>query len=105
GIFTTGVDLNQHLQWFEFLRTLLIESLCDLSAINGVNPIEMFSNKSRFIRLNRANEVPFDSIIWIMLGKVLNFTDAFLDVVFTKRGLSRLVGFENCLDRFSFAYR
>ena len=32
----------------------------------------------------------------------LNFTDALLDVVFTKGGLSRLVGFENCLDRFSF---
>ena len=73
-------------------RALLAEALGGFESVQCVDPVKMLGHQPCFVALNRADAVPLDGQV-TQLGDFLN---RFLNVVFTKRGLS---GGKSRLDR------
>src|SRR6056297_4203124 len=59
--FAIDVDLQQHVQRYQVIRTLLAQPANDLGPIRALNPVEALGNRTRLVGLDRADEMPLES--------------------------------------------
>ena len=65
-------------------RALFTQTLGDLEPIHRVHPVKMFGHQSTLVALDRTDAVPHQG----QRAQLGDFLHRFLDVVFTKPGLS-----------------
>ncbi len=85
-----NVDLQAHVQRRQRFRPLLRKPLRDLQAIHRMHPIELFGHRPRLVRLQRADEMPFERAAQI--GEHFDFRERFLHVVFAECALTGGMG-------------
>ncbi len=56
--FITNVNLNQYVKR-KFCRALVVQTGSDAQTVDGMTPVEMLCHRAAFIRLQRANKMPF----------------------------------------------
>ena len=56
--FVVDVDLYQYVESVGVVRALFRQTLCDLGAIERLHPLKVARDVARFVRLNRADEMP-----------------------------------------------
>ena len=98
------IQLQAHLQGRQVGRALLGQALGNFQAVNGVRPVKVLGHQAGFVALDGANAVPLQ--LRRQRGRqglhAGDFVHAFLEVVFAKRALACLGGFEHGLGRKGF---
>ena len=70
--------------------TLSRQTLGDLQPVDGMHPVELLGDQLRLVRLQRADEMPFD--LAAQISQFSDLRDRFLHVVFAERALAGVEG-------------
>ena len=87
-LFAADIDLQQHVERWLVLRTLLGQALRHLQAVDRLGPLEVFRDLARLVALDRPDEMPLNRSVRRRLADTSDLVHGFLNVVLAKVALA-----------------